>query len=612
MHTLTILSTLVFMLSTASPIDFHKLVKPQSDCGRFGITCNKAGSVVRIDLSNEDGHELRNLNFSSFRSLECLSIVNSTLEGNILDQIGSLPNLTYISLRQNNLKGYLPVSFTNLSQLVHLDLSDNEFIGILPSQMESFKNLEYLDLSLNWFINTNFTIFYPIINLTRLVHLDLSENDFDCTLQSLSWTLMNLEFLDLSQNWLTGPILPTSGSIINLTRLVHLGLSANSFGGTLPSGLGRFKNLQFLDLSHNQLSGPIPPSLGSMINLTVLKLSANKLNESIPQELSNLQKLLTLDLCQNLLQGPIPSTLGFLIRLNFLDLGMKNISGPIPLGIENLTNLEYLDIHHNNLSGQINLDFGKLRKLWYLDFSSNFLSGNITVPNPCFLQHLYFTDTLITGFPGLANCNHLSYYNFPCPILDREEASCLNLRRKNKHIILLDIFLPMLVGFCFLVLGYVLYHRKKATTEKSQPKLKKHGDVCSVFNYDGAIAYQDFIKATEDFDFKYCIGTGTMGYIAPELAYTINVTEKCDVYSFGVLALETIGGKHPGGLLSSLNYSTCQDTTFESILDKRLSYPTDRLIKKEIIRVYHVALACIVTDPKSRPTMRNVSQELSK
>ncbi|GKB24828.1 kinase RLK-Pelle-LRR-XI-1 family protein, partial [Tanacetum coccineum] len=68
---------------------------------------------------------------------------------------------------------------------------------------------------------------------------------------------------------------------------------------------------------------------------------------------------------------------------------------------------------------------------------------------------------------------------------------------------------------------------------------------------------------------------GTLGYIAPELAYSMIVNERCDVYSFGVVALETIGGKHPGDLLSSLNYSTGRRTMLENILDQRLSYPTN-------------------------------------
>ncbi|KAI3692529.1 hypothetical protein L6452_32346 [Arctium lappa] len=95
-----------------------------------------------------------------------------------------------------------------------------------------------------------------------------------------------------------------------------------------------------------------------------------------------------------------------------------------------------------------------------------------------------------------------------------------------------------------------------------------------------------------------------------ELAYTMVVTEKCDVYSFGVVALETIGGKHPGELMSSLNLSCARGTSLANILDARLTYPTEEWIQKELLRVYNVALACIATDPKSRPTMRSVSQEL--
>ena len=71
-----------------------------------------------------------------------------------------------------------------------------------------------------------------------------------------------------------------------------------------------------------------------------------------------------------------------------------------------------------------------------------------------------------------------------------------------------------MVVFCILVFGYVCYrHRQKAAEKKMQPEVKRHGDVDFILNYDGRIAYEDFIKATEDFDLKYCIGTGGYGSV---------------------------------------------------------------------------------------------------
>ena len=41
----------------------------------------------------------------------------------------------------------------------------------------------------------------------------------------------------------------------------------------------------------------------------------------------------------------------------------------------------------------------------------------------------------------------------------------------------------------------------------------KNGDLFLIWTFDGKIAYEDIIKATEIFDLKYCIGTSGYGSV---------------------------------------------------------------------------------------------------
>ncbi|KDO43357.1 hypothetical protein CISIN_1g042435mg [Citrus sinensis] len=103
---------------------------------------------------------------------------------------------------------------------------------------------------------------------------------------------------------------------------------------------------------------------------------------------------------------------------------------------------------------------------------------------------------------------------------------------------------------------------------------------------------------------------GTYGYIALELVYTMVVTEKCVIYSFGVVALEVLMGTHPGELLLSLSSSSGPKIMLIDILYQRLSPPINQKIIQDIILVSTIALACLRSKPKSRPTMQRISQEL--
>ncbi|KAL9228252.1 hypothetical protein vseg_003853 [Gypsophila vaccaria] len=104
---------------------------------------------------------------------------------------------------------------------------------------------------------------------------------------------------------------------------------------------------------------------------------------------------------------------------------------------------------------------------------------------------------------------------------------------------------------------------------------------------------------------------GSYGYMAPELAQTMRVTAKCDVYSYGVIVLEVMMGKHPGDVLTTLSSAKPElDTLLRDALDQCLSLPRGHLAE-EVVTAVTLALLCTNSRPELRPTMRYVAQELS-
>jgi serine/threonine protein kinase len=56
-------------------------------------------------------------------------------------------------------------------------------------------------------------------------------------------------------------------------------------------------------------------------------------------------------------------------------------------------------------------------------------------------------------------------------------------------------------------------HNNSIKNKYGNTMATKHGDLFCIWNYDGKIAHDDIIRATEDFDMRYCIGTGAYGSV---------------------------------------------------------------------------------------------------
>jgi kinase len=99
-----------------------------------------------------------------------------------------------------------------------------------------------------------------------------------------------------------------------------------------------------------------------------------------------------------------------------------------------------------------------------------------------------------------------------------------------------------------------------------------------------------------------------------EYDYTLRVTEKSDIYSFGVVLLELVTGKKPmAPEINEMDLVTWVSTTIgqngpESVLDDTLAAE----FKDEMCRVLKIGQLYVSNLPNHRPPMRIVAKMLEE
>ncbi|XP_010498315.1 PREDICTED: cysteine-rich receptor-like protein kinase 1 [Camelina sativa] len=102
---------------------------------------------------------------------------------------------------------------------------------------------------------------------------------------------------------------------------------------------------------------------------------------------------------------------------------------------------------------------------------------------------------------------------------------------------------------------------------------------------------------------------GTLGYLAPEYLIKGQLTEKADVYAFGVLIIEIATGKKNNAFTqgtSSVLYSVWEHfkaNTLERSIDPRLK---EKVTEEEALKVLQIGLLCVQSSVELRPSMSEI------
>ncbi|XP_031383545.1 probable LRR receptor-like serine/threonine-protein kinase At2g24230 [Punica granatum] len=303
------------------------------------------GSLQSLNLSNNLISGSLPSNVGNFGSLESIDLSGNNFSGEIPEAVSSLRNLQVLKLDSNGFESDLPFGILSCRSLVLLDLSSNRLSGSLPMGFGSaLPKLETLNLAGNAIEGRD----ADLSGMKSMKYLNVSRNLFRGSV--MGFLTGTYEVVDLSRNQFSGHTAELQSNISsNWSRLVFLDLSENQLSGEILHSFSEAQNLRYLNLAGNRFTHREFPRVEVFSGLEFLNLSKANLIGEIPSEISQLSNLKSLDLSDNHLTGRIPVL--SIRSLESLDLSRNNLSGEIPPPIvKKLPYMEKYNFSFNNLT----------------------------------------------------------------------------------------------------------------------------------------------------------------------------------------------------------------------------------------------------------------------
>nr|GMD87717.1 MDIS1-interacting receptor like kinase 2-like [Ipomoea batatas] len=464
--------------------------------GRIPEEIGLLSSLVEIDVTvnylfGQIPTSIRNLT-----KLNKFSIFFNQLSGHLPPGINNVSvKLIVFQIGGNHFSGPLPEDLCLGKSLTHFSVVYNNFSGNIPKGIKNCTTLERVRLEYNKLsgdISEDFGI-YP-----NLTYIDLSSNNFHGQLSS-NWGLCsNLAALKISRNRISGKIPP---ELANASHLEFLDLSSNQLAGNIPKSFSTLHSLGVLKLDGNKLSGNITLRIGELTLLTELNLAANRFFGFIPEGLGSCQKLTVLNFSQNMFDGRIPYDIGSLQFLQTLDLSQNMLTSKLPQQFGGLISLQTLNVSHNKLSGSIPSSMAQCLGLVSIDVSYNELEGML--PHNKAFENATFES--LRNNPGL--CGNIAGLK-PCSSESPEKK--IDQGKKTKTLVLITVIPIGVIGVVAMVLVIWLIPLRRCI--KEIPRAYRE-NLFTILNFDGNIAYESIVEATDNFDSRYCIGVGGSGSV---------------------------------------------------------------------------------------------------
>ncbi|KAE8684017.1 Leucine-rich repeat receptor-like serine/threonine/tyrosine-protein kinase SOBIR1 [Hibiscus syriacus] len=585
---------------------------------RFPATnpCTAAGVFCERRLSENETYVLK---------ISRLVFKSKGLDGFLSPEIGKLTELKELTVSHNNIVDQIPTEIVDCKKLEVLDLKNNMLGGEIPLNLSSLIRLRVLDLSFNKFTgDLSFLKHFP-----NLESLSLANNQFSGKIPPSIRSFRNLRFFDFSGN-------------------IFLEGSAPLMSKADDASVSRYpKRYMFAEGADPRSSNESRSSAPSPHGRTPAAARAPAPSPSTPpHHKHNGHKKLLGWVFGFLAGGSAGSFSAFIFSMMFRlaietvrgrgkDLG-PSIFSPLIKKAEDLAFLEKDDgLDSLEIIGKGGC--GEVYKAELPGSNGKMIAIKKIIQPPKDAAELTDEDSKLLHKKmrqirsEITTVGHIRHRNLLSLLAHVSRPDChLLIYEFMKNGSLQDLLHQVSEGTRELDwparqriavgiaagLEYLHMHHSPRIIHRDL----KPGNILLDDDMEARIADFGLAKTMPDANTHVTTSNlaGTVGYIAPEYHQTLKFTDKCDIYSFGVILCVLVMGKLPSdeffqhtdemSLVKWMRNIIVSENPSLAIDSKLLGNGYD----EQIILVLRIAYFCTLDDPKDRPSSKDVRCMLSQ